>query len=295
MHSTQAAATVGPDRIGTEFRGLDALDLPGVRATPRLRRLAHALWPKLLAILIVGIAWQAVVLAGFWPSYLLPGPATVFAELWKELTDGTLPAAIAVTMRRAALGYALAVVIGTLLGVLVSRSRLLRDAIGSLITGLQTMPSIAWFPLAILLFQLSEEAILFVVILGAAPSIANGVIGGIDHVPPLLVRAGRVLGARGFTEYRYVILPAALPSFVSGLKQGWAFAWRSLMAGELLVTVAGQSSIGVRLQFAQDFLDAPALLATMIVILTIGILVDSLVFSTIDRSIRSRRGLLDVS
>ena len=106
------------------------------------------------------------------------------------------------------------------------------------------MPSIAWFPLAILLFKLSEQAIMFVVVLGAAPSIANGLIAGVDHIPPILLRAGRVLGARGVTAYRHVVLPASLPSFVGGLKQGWAFAWRSLMAGELLVIIAGKPSIG---------------------------------------------------
>ena len=117
----------------------------------------------------------------------------------------------------------------------MSRSRVLRAAVGSLITGLQTMPSIAWFPLAILLFKLTEAAIMFVVVLGAAPSIANGLISGVDHVPPIMLRAGRVLGAKGISAYRHVMLPAALPSFIAGLKQGWAFAWRSLMAGELLV------------------------------------------------------------
>ena len=281
------------DDLGTDFRGLDALELPPARTVPLGRRLARAAWPKLLALALVGIGWEAVVRAQVWPSYLLPGPGAVLSELASEIGDGTLFMALAVTLRRALLGYALAAVIGILVGLAVARSRLLRDAIGSLITGLQTMPSIAWFPLAILLFQLSETAILFVVVLGAAPAIANGVIGGVDQVPPLLLRAGRVLGARGINAYRYIILPAALPAFVAGLKQGWAFAWRSLMAGELLVIVAGQPSIGVRLQLARDLLDAPQLLATMLVILVIGILVDALFFSTLERSIRTRRGLAD--
>jgi NitT/TauT family transport system permease protein len=281
--------------LGTDFRGLDALELPAARVTPVGRRMARAVWPKLLAIAVVGIGWEVVVQARLWPPYLLPGPGTVLSELASEIGNGTLFLAIGVTMRRAVVGYLLAAFIGIVLGLAVSRSRLLRDAIGSLITGLQTMPSIAWFPLAILLFQLSETAILFVVVLGAAPAIANGVIGGVDHVPPLLLRAGRVLGARGIAAYRYIILPAALPTFVAGLKQGWAFAWRSLMAGELLVIVAGQPSIGVRLQLARDLLDAPQLLATMVVILTIGILVDALVFSSLERSIRARRGLVEAS
>jgi NitT/TauT family transport system permease protein len=167
----------------------------------------------------------------------------------------------------------------------------LRVGVGSMITGIQTMPSIAWFPLAILLFQLSESAILFVVVLGAAPSIANGIIGGVDHVPPLLLRAGRVVGARGVAMYRHVVLPAALPSVVAGLKQGWAFAWRSLMAGELLVIVPGKPSIGTRLQFTREMSDVPALIAYMVVLLVIGVVVDS-VFGTVDRELRRRRGLV---
>jgi NitT/TauT family transport system permease protein len=163
--------------------------------------------------------------------------------------------------------------------------------LGSLITGQQTMPSIAWFPLAILLFKLSEQAILFVVVIGAAPAIANGVISGIDHIPPLWLRAGRVLGARGVAAYRHVILPAALPAFVAGLKQGWAFAWRSLMAGELLVVIANQPSLGVRLQFERDFADATGLLAVMALILVIGIVVDAAGFSALERRLRRRRGL----
>jgi NitT/TauT family transport system permease protein len=200
-----------------------------------------------------------------------------------------------VTLRRAAVGYGLAVIVGGVIGILVVRSQTLRAAVGSLITGLQTMPSIAWFPLAILLFQLSETAILFVVVLGAAPAIANGLISGVDHVPPLLLRAGRVLGATGLANYRHVILPAALPASVAGLKQGWAFAWRSLMAGELLVLIPGQTSVGAQLQFSREFSDAAGLMAMMIVILLIGIVVDVAVFSSLERSIRTRRGLVDAA
>ena len=158
--------------------------------------------------------------------------------------------------------------------------------------GLQTMPSIAWFPLAILLFKLTEEAITFVIVLGAAPSIANGLIHGVDHIPPVLTRAGRAMGAKGIDAYRYVILPAAMPSFVAGLKQGWAFAWRSLMAGELLVVIANKSSLGQLLQVNRDLVDSEGLLSTMLVILAIGILLDAFVFGTVERRIRAKRGLL---
>jgi sulfonate transport system permease protein len=286
---------VGADRLGTELAGLDTLDLPALRRAPRLQRLVGATWPKVAALVIALLIWQLVVLSGWKPPWLLPAPTTVLGELWSELVAGDLQAAAAVTLRRAALGYGVAIMVGSAIGVLVVRSRTLRAAVGSLITGLQTMPSIAWFPLAILLFKLSESAILFVVVLGAAPAIANGLISGIDHVPPLLLRAGRVVGARGIAAYRHVILPAALPSFVGGLKQGWAFAWRSLMAGELLVLIPGQPSIGAQLQFSRELSDAPGLIAVMIVILVIGIVVDVAFFSSIEQSIRSRRGLVDAS
>ena len=203
-------------------------------------------------------------------------------------------AALATTLRRAATGFALALAIGTVLGVLVSRSRLLRRAFGALITGLQSMPSIAWFPFAILLFGLSEGAILFVVVIGASPSIANGLINGIDHVPPLLLRAGRVLGARGLAALRHVVLPAALPGYLAGLKQGWAFSWRSLMAGELLVILSSRPALGSQLQFARELSDAPGLVALMLVVLLIGILVDGLVFAALEQRLRRRRGLVEV-
>jgi NitT/TauT family transport system permease protein len=182
------------------------------------------------------------------------------------------------------------VVIGTAVGAAVSRFAPLRAAIGSLITGLQTMPSIMWFPLAILLFQLSEKAILFVVVIGAAPSVANGLISGIDYVPRTWLRVGQVLGMTGIAKYRHLILPAALPSFISGLKQGWAFSWRSLMAGELLVIVPGALSIGVRMQNARDLSDSGLVISYIIVVLIIGILIDVL-FNAADNSLRKRWGL----
>ncbi|MGH9272926.1 MAG: ABC transporter permease, partial [Ilumatobacteraceae bacterium] len=146
----------------------------------------------------------------------------------------------------------------------------------------------------IILFGLSEEGILFVVVLGAAPSIANGLIAGIDHVPPILLRAGQVMGARGWSRFRHVVLPASLPSFVGGLKQGWAFAWRSLMAGELLVTI-GVSGVGYLLAEYRNIYDSPALIAVMIVILVIGIVVDGVVFGRLDRWVRRRHGLMEGS
>jgi NitT/TauT family transport system permease protein len=281
------------DRLDTELAGLDALELPLVRRRSRVSKLWAAAWPKLLATAIFFGTWQIVVWTGWKPEYLLPGPVDVLENLFDNL-DTLIPAA-GTTLWRAVQGFALAVVIGSVIGALVARNRVLRAGIGSMITGLQTMPSIAWFPLAILLFKLTEGAILFVVVLGAAPAIANGLINGIDNIAPLLLRAGRVLGARGFAAYRHVILPAALPSFVGGLKQGWAFAWRSLLAGELLVLIPGQHSLGEQLELNQQFADSAGLIATMIVIFVIGVIVDALVFGTGDRFVRRRFGLIEES
>lgn len=250
----------------------------------------RAVWPGLLATGLAVAAWEAVHLSGWKPDYVLPSPATVGAELLAFLGEPKFWLALGNTVTRALLGFGLSLVIGTVLGIAVSSSRVLRTAIGSMLTGLQTMPSIAWFPFAILLFGLSENAILFVVVLGAAPSIANGLISGIDDVPPPLLRTATVLGARGFDLYRHVVLPSALPTYVAGLKQGWAFAWRSLMAGELLVIIASKPSLGVQLQFYREFANAPALIATMIVVLVLGMVFDA-VFSRMSDVVRRRRGL----
>jgi NitT/TauT family transport system permease protein len=292
--ATKAATAPVDDRHAAEVSGLDALELGVAADRGRRVRMARTawqvLWPKLLAVALVVAGWQAIFVSGWRPPYVLPSPASVLSDLVALVPTPEFGRAIAITMQRALTGFLLAVVIGTVIGAAVARFRPLRSAIGSLITGLQTMPSIIWFPFAILLFQISETAILFVVVIGAAPSIANGLIGGIDYVPPTWLRVGKVLGMRGLSLYRHLILPASLPSFVSGLKQGWAFAWRSLMAGELLVIVAGQGSIGSLMQGARELNEAERLLAWIIVVLMIGIAVD-VAFNAVDTALRRRRGI----
>ncbi len=270
--------------------GIDALSIPvaDLGAGQGLRTW-QALWPKLLAIGLVLTIWELVYLSG-WKKLILPGPGVTLTNLWDQATTGLLWHAIATTLERAVIGFTLAVLIGTVIGALVSRIRPLRAAVGSLITGLQTMPSIAWFPFAILLFGINTSAILFVIVLGAAPSVANGLIAGVDYTPPLLLKAGAMMGLRRLSLYRFLILPASLPTFVAGLKQGWAFAWRSLMAGELLVIIANQPSLGVLLSTYQDQADMASAISIIIVILIIGICVDTL-FGTADRAIRRRWGL----
>ncbi len=274
-----------------ELAGLDALDSAQGERNTFLATLWSNTWPKIGALAFALVTWQIVVWTEWKPEYILPGPRKTFSTLWDMLGDGTIWRATGTTMRRALVGYLLAVLIGLLIGALVSRVRAVRAAFGSFITGIQTMPSIAWFPLAIVLFQLSERAILFVVVLGAAPAIANGLISGADNIPPVLLRAGKVLGARGWKSFRHIVFPASLPGLVSGLKQGWAFAWRSLMAGELLVIIKGKPSIGSMLQENRAVNDYRGLLAVMIVILVIGIIVDSAVFGRLEREVRRRWGL----
>jgi NitT/TauT family transport system permease protein len=285
-------STVSPLAAEAAYEELVVLPEGQRRRSAGLVRAARSIGPKLAAAGFAIAVWQAVVWTGWRPDYVLPGPVAVFSRLLHDAGTLGFWQAIRITMERAIIGYSIAVLGGTALGLLMIRLRWLRAAAGSMLTGLQSMPSVAWFPLAILLFKLSEAAILFVVILGAAPAIANGLLSGVDHVPPLILRAARVLGARGLTLYARVILPAALPGFVAGLKQGWAFAWRSLMAGELLVIIGNAPSLGVRLSYAREFSDAQELLASMIVVLAIGILVDA-AFGSLERTMRAHRGLLE--
>ena len=283
------------DTLDVELAGIDALDVPVAPAPSRARQVWSAVWPKLAAVGLFVFIWQVLVWLEVKPSYALPGPVTVFKRVFTDLNSGDLLEATRNTLQRAAVGYGIAVFIGSVVGIAVARSRILRTAFGSMITGLQTMPTIAWFPLAILYFGLTERAILFVVVLGAAPAIANGIISGVDHIPPLLLRAGRVLGARRLSLYRHVVIPACLPGFVAGLKQGWAFCWRSLMAGELLVIIAQKPSLGVQLEFNRTNADYPGLMATMVVIFFIGVVIDALFFGRLEHTIRRRWGLIDTA
>jgi NitT/TauT family transport system permease protein len=271
----------------------DAVLITELRSKPAGAKLWPAVWPKLLAVAIFIAVWQAVVWSHWKPEYIIPSPFTVLRQFGNDA--GHLTSAVGVTMRRAAVGFGLSMLLGGALGLAVARVNVLRAGIGSMITGLQTMPSVAWVPLGIVLFQLSERAILFVVVLGAFPSIANGIIDGVDNVPPVLMRAGRVLGASGWSSIRHVVIPAALPSVVGGLKQGWAFAWRSLMAGELITAFPGHIGIAQALNNSAQNADFVGVYEAMIAIFLIGVAVDALFFGTILRAIRRRYGLVDAA
>src|SRR5580658_11215281 len=269
--------------VNTAITGLDTLELARQQAGSRSAELARkawkATWPKLLAIAIVLAAWQLFYGSDFHgdtADHFVKSPASTLTDLSDQLKHAQLWQAIGSTLQTAIAGYLLALLIGSVVGALVSRIPPLRAAVGSIISGLQTMPSIAWFPFAIILFGSTESAILFVMVLGAAPSIANGLITGVDYTPPLLLRAGKTMGLRGIALYRHLILPASLPAYVAGLKQGWAFAWRSLMAAELFIAIIGQISIGQLLNVDMQSQDFTGVSSVIIVILVIGIVVDTI-------------------
>jgi NitT/TauT family transport system permease protein len=223
-------------------------------------------------------------------DYLLPPPG----DVWHAITtnffgDGGLFVAAQRSLLRLVFGMGAAVVIGTLLGLAMAASAIVQRSIGTLMTGLQALPSISWLPLAVIWLGPSERAILFVVVIGAVPAIAIATAASVRVVPPVLVRAGRTLGARGWRLYRDIMLPAAVPGYWSGLQQGWAIAWRALMAGELIQT--GARGLGHLLARAQSGFDTSLVLGAMAVIVVIGVVVDYL-FAVVDRRIRRRRGLI---
>jgi NitT/TauT family transport system permease protein len=291
---TDSTTTTLNRQLDETLAGLDALDTVEAKRESSVRRVWRSAWPKVVAIGLALFLWQLVVWLEWKPKFVLAPPSEAFGDLWDLTLDGTLLGAARITMWRAAQGFVVSMILGVIIGSIVSRFRPVRAAVGSLITGLQTMPSVAWVPFAIVIFRRDyEAAIMFVMVLGATPSIANGLITGADHIPPILLRAGRVLGAKGISAYRHIILPAALPAFIAGVKQGWAFLWRSLMAAELIAVIPGKESVGFLLQVHRELADSSGLIATMIVILVIGIAVDSLFFGTMDRAIRKRWGLID--
>ncbi|GHC99524.1 sulfate ABC transporter permease [Streptomyces violarus] len=295
------ARTVLPDapRGGVDLdglsTGLDALQSTQHKGGARLGGLLLArVLPPVVAIVLILAVWELVHLSGVKPDYVLPGPGAVWDALVEQWYLGTTLGVIGQSVSRGALGFLAAVAIGTPLGLFVWRVRPVRTAIGPMLTGLQSLPSVAWVPAAVIWFGLTDTAIYAVVLLGAVPSVANGLVAGMDQVPPLFVRAGRSLGARGLRGVRHILLPAALPGYLAGLKQGWAFSWRSLMAAEL---IAGSPEMGYGLgqmlengRVAQDM---PLVLATILLILCVGISVDLLVFAPLERYVLRTRGLLE--
>jgi NitT/TauT family transport system permease protein len=232
--------------------------------------------------------WETVVRLEIWPPYIFPSLSSVLRSVWDGFADGSYPLAIGISFRRLVIGYGISLLLGISLGVLIGRISIVQKTVGSAIMGLQALPSVCWLPLALLWFGLSEKAIIFVVVMGALLSISLSTADGIHNTPPRFLQAAKTMGAAGLRLYTAVILPAALPSIVSGMKLGWSFAWRSLMAGELLYVGLG---LGHLLTMGRELNDMAQVISVMMIIVAIGLLVDFLVFSPAQRRIRERWGL----
>ena len=254
----------------------------------RARWVARELGPAIAGIAGLLVIWAVV--AAVVDSSSLPSPLAVWRTFLDALRAGTIQEAAAKTLIRLAFSFVVAIALGTAIGFGLALNEFARRSVRPLIVALQIAPPIAWLPLAVVWFGLSERAVVFVAIVGAFPSVTLGTMSAFRQVPPLWKRAGMTLGAQGWQLYRSVIFPAALPGYVAGLQQAWGFAWKSLMAGELIVTGVRATGLGQLLE--RNTHDVPALLAVVAVIVAIGTAVDYLVFNQLDRRIRARRGLL---
>ncbi len=258
-------------------------------AFQRARASAWGRWStRLIFYALLVAAWQLLFNSGIWQDFILPSPLEVLNSLVTGFQSGLFLQSILASLGRLALGYAISLGVGLVLGLLIGRVNLLKETVGSLVLGLQSLPSICWLPLAVLWFGLNDRAIIFVVVMGALFSITLGVESGVRDTPPIYLKAARNLGTRGIALYTQVVFPAAFPTILNGLKQGWSFAWRSLMAGELLYNVV---SLGNLLQNGRDLLDSAQVVGVMLLIIAIGMTIDALIFAPLERLTRSRWGL----
>jgi NitT/TauT family transport system permease protein len=234
--------------------------------------------------------WEALVRAGVWSPVLVPSPLSVLRYIGQALADGTLERATLVTMRRLMLGYSLGLLAGLPLGLLTARFKIIEHTLGVIALGFQTLPSVCWVPLALLWFGQTEAAMLFVVTMGTLWSVLIATDNGVRTVPPIYVRAAHTMGSRGLHTWVKVIAPAALPFIISGMKQGWAFAWRSLMAAEIYVPILTGFGLGHLLHYGRELQAMDQVVAIMLVIILIGLLADKILFSPWERFLHRRWG-----
>jgi NitT/TauT family transport system permease protein len=249
----------------------------------------RALLATIFFLVLLAI-WSVIVQLKIWSPILLPSPQSVAEYLLGAARDGTLLEATSVTVRRLLVGYLIGIAIGLPLGLLTSASKFVEDTIGVLALGLQTLPSVCWIPLALLWFGQTESAMLFVVIMGTVWSVVIATDTGVRNIPPIYARAARTMGSRGLHKWTKVILPASLPYLVSGMKQGWAFAWRSLMAAEIYVTILTGFGLGHLLHYGRELHAMDQVIGVMFVIVLIGLLTDKIVFAPIERFLHRRWG-----
>ncbi|MFJ9679226.1 ABC transporter permease [Streptomyces sp. NPDC101194] len=288
-----AGTDTKPDDLAGLEAGLDALDAVQVRRTPVREMLLRKVLPPVLAVALVVVVWQLLVEAQVTDDYKLPSPSAVWHSASDMWLRGTLLEVVWTSISRGLLGFLLAVAIGTPLGLLVARVRFVRAAIGPILSGLQSLPSVAWVAPAVIWLGLNDRMMYAVILLGAVPSVANGLVSGVDQVPPLFLRAGRTLGATGLRGTWHIVLPAALPGYLAGLKQGWAFSWRSLMAAEIIASSPDLGlGLGQLLENGRNNADMPGIFLAIVLILFVGIAIDLLIFSPLERWVLRSRGLL---
>lgn len=240
------------------------------------------------ALLVAG--WEVLYRAKIWSPVLVPSPITVGEYLVASARDGTMLQATIVTMRRLVIGYVLSIIVGLPLGLLTARFKFVEDTLGVLALGLQTLPSVCWIPLALLWFGQTESAMLFVVVMGSLFSILIATDNGVRTVPPIYARAARTMGSKRLHTWVKVILPASLPFIVSGMKQGWGFAWRSLMGAEIYVTILTGFGLGHLLHYGRELNAMDQVIGVMLVIIVIGLLADKVLFSPWEKFLYRRWG-----
>ena len=238
----------------------------------------------------LAIVWEILVRLKIWSPVLVPSPLTVGEYLLGAVQDGTLADAAWVTMKRLILGYTFGILLGLPVGLLTARFKVCQDTIGLLALGLQTLPSVCWVPLALIWFGQSELAMFFVVVMGTLWSMIIATDNGVRSIPPIYARAARTMGSKGLHTWIKVMLPAALPFLVGGMKQGWAFAWRSLMAAEIYVTILSGFGLGHLLHYGRELNAMDQVIGIMLVLLVIGLLADKILFSPWERFLHRRWG-----
>ncbi|HWV39968.1 MAG TPA: ABC transporter permease [Vulgatibacter sp.] len=238
-------------------------------------------------VLLLVVLWELVARYGPWPPWIFPGPLATATSLGELARAGTLWPGIGRSLARLGIGYGISLLIGVPLGLLIGRNRWADEILGTPVLGLQALPSITWLPVALLWFGLSQTAILFVVVVGSVLAIAVASESGVRNLDPLWVRAALTLGSRGWRLYWTVLLPGSLPAVLAGAKLGWTFAWRSLMAAELLFVSGG---LGQLLQTGRELNDVPQIFAVMAVITMIGFGTEKLLFGPAERAVRRRFG-----
>ncbi len=246
--------------------------------------------PVVLTLIFL-VAWEAAARHFKTFEYMLPPPSAVAVYLWKATLDGSLPSAMWVTLKRLLVGYAIGVAAGIPAGMLCARFKVLKNTLGVLALGLQALPSVCWVPLAIMWFGQKESAILFVVIMGSVWSLVLATLHGVENIPPIYVRAANTMGSKGFHTWIHVVAPAAFPSILGGMKQGWAFAWRSLMAAEIYVTILTGFGLGQLLHYGRELLDMNQVIGVMFVVIMIGLVVDKILFSPLETALRRKWGI----